>query len=181
LKAASHLISVFCGRELAMTAQDPESDLAAALTVALETGALSLHEAVAVIDREIEAQVSPDGWLIEGSLAQSSEDLLHVLRVRAVGHPMLADPWTLIEAMDKALSRGVDVMEVAGRVKVMYPYGDWPGELNKLLYDLYEEVTCAHMHGGVPSRTHVEAALRALLAEGRGRSTWCPALERVLA
>jgi hypothetical protein len=154
--------------------------MAAALAVALEAGVLSTRQAVAVIDREIEAQASPDGWLIEGSLAQSPDDLLHVLRARAAGHPMLGDVWTHIEAMDEALSRGVDVMEVAARVEGLYPYGDWPRELNEVLYDLYDEVTCACRHDGVPSRTHVEVALRALLTAGRGRSAWRAVLERVI-
>jgi hypothetical protein len=119
--------------------------------------------------------------MIAASMAATPEDLLHVLREQAGGHPLLKDGWLLLETMDIALSRGADLMEVAGRIEAIYPYGESPREVKQLLYDLYEEVTCAHMHGGVPSPPDVERTLAALVAAARGRSRWRALLESIVA
>jgi len=92
-----------------------------------------------------------------------------------------AEDWALFSDRWQAVSCGADPMEVADRVEAIYPYGGSPPEVRRLVYDLYEEVTCAHMHGGVPSPPDVERTLMALVAVARGRSPWRPLLESVVA
>jgi len=154
-----------------------ERDVAAALLASIEVGLLSASEAMKIVDREIEERPSPATWLIDASLALTPEDLLHILRGRAEGHPMLDDVWPLLEAMEKALDAGIDPIDVACRIKRVYPYGDWPKELDQRLYDVYEEATCAHEHGGVPQPNVVSNALRALFAAARRSSSWCSVLD----
>ena len=156
-----------------------ERDIAAALVVSIEVGLLSAGDAMKVVDREIAARASPDAWLIDASLASTPEDLLHVLRAKARGHPMLDDVWPLFEAMEKSLDAGGDPVAVACRIKKVYPYGEWPQELDQRLYAVYEEATCAHEHGGVPQPKAVESALRELFADARRSSSWCSALDRL--
>jgi hypothetical protein len=74
-----------------MTINDDERDLAAALVVATDVGLLSADDAIRVIDREIAARTA----LIDAALAKTPEDLLHILRENAVGHPMLEEVWPL--------------------------------------------------------------------------------------
>ena len=162
-----------------MAASVDDRDLAAALVVSMEAGLISSGEALKIVDREIASRASPEAWLIEASLARTPQDLLHVVRARAEGHPMLTDVWVLFEAMEKALDAGIDPVAVAYRIKKVYPFGSWPGELDQVLYDVYEEATCAHEHGGVPQPRIVESALRALFAAARRSSSWCSALERL--
>ncbi len=162
-----------------MAASVDDRDLAAALVVSMEVGLISAGEALKVVDREIALRASPEAWLIEASLARTPEDLLHVLRARAEGHPMLTDVWPLFEAMEKALDAGIDPVAVAHRIKKIYPFGSWPGELDQVLYDVYEEATCAHAHGGVPQPRTVESALRALFAAARRCSSWRSALDQL--
>ena len=163
-----------------MAALVDDRDIAAALVLSMEVGLLAASDAMRVVDREIGARASPAAWFIEASLAKSPQDLLHVLRARAEGHPMLNDVWPLFEVMEKALDAGVDPIDVACRVKKVYPFGEWPREVDQHLYDVYEEATCAHEHGGVPQPELVEKALRALFAAARRSSSWRSALEGLL-
>jgi hypothetical protein len=157
-----------------------DRDIAAALVLSMEVGLFSAGDAMLVIDREIGARASPEPWFIEASLAKTPQDLLHVLRARAEGHPMLHDSWPLFEAMEKALDAGIDPIDVACRVKKIYPYGEWPREVDQYLYDVYEEATCAHEHGGVPQPEVVEKALRALFEAAKRSSSWRSVLDGLL-
>ena len=57
----------------------------------------------------------------------------------------------------------------------------WPlAELSQPLYDVYEEATCAHEHGGVPQAQAVQNALRALFDAGRTCGSQRSAFRRVL-
>ncbi len=103
-----------------------EQELAAALLVAIEAGLVSSQEAMAVLDREIATRPSPAGWLIDASLASSPQDLLHVLRPLAEGHPLLDQVWPLLAAMEKELTRGADPIKVARLIERIYPSGSWP-------------------------------------------------------
>ena len=163
-----------------MTNFRDDRDIAAALVVSIDAGLLTAIDAVKVLDREIAARPSPDAWLIDASLTRTPEDLLHILRGKAEGHPMLDALWPLLEAMEKALDAGIDPIAVACRIKNVYPYGEWPGELDQLLYDVYEEATCAHEHGGVPEPKVVAAALRALFAAAKRSGSWCSVLDGLL-
>lgn len=157
-----------------------ERSMAAALVVSLEVGLLSASDAINVVDREIAARPSPAPWLIDASLAGGPEDLLRILRAKAEGHPMLEDVWPLLEAMERALNAGTDPIEVACRIKKVYPYGEWPKELGRLLYDVYEEATCAHERGGVPQVDVVESALRALFSAAKRSSSWWSVLDALV-
>jgi hypothetical protein len=163
-----------------MTVNDDERDLAAALVVAMDVGLLSAGDAIRVIDREAAARTSPSPWLIDSALAKTPEDLLHILRANAAGHPMLEEVWPLFEAMERALATGADPTQVACRIKKIYPYGQWPPALDQALYDVYEEATCAHEHGGVPQAASVSQALRALFDAAKRNRAWDSSLERVL-
>jgi len=76
-----------------MTIDDDERDLAAALLVAMDVGLLYADDAIRVIDREVAARTSPSPCLIDSALVKTPEDLLHILRENAVGHPMLEEVW----------------------------------------------------------------------------------------
>jgi len=117
-----------------MAINDDERDLAAALVVALDVGLLSAIDAIRVIDREVAARTSASPWLIDSALAKTPEDLLHILRENAAGHPMLEEVWPLFEAMERTLATGADPIQVAGRIKKVYPHGKWPKELDQALY-----------------------------------------------
>jgi hypothetical protein len=162
-----------------MTINDDERDLAAALLVAIDVGLLSADDAIRVIDREVAARTAPSPWLIDAALVKTPEDLLHILRENAVGHPMLEEVWPLFEAMERALTTGADPIQVACRIKKVYPYGQWPPERDRALYDVYEEATCAHEHGGIPQPASVSQALRALFDIAKRNRVW-NSLERVL-
>jgi hypothetical protein len=155
-------------------------DLAAALVVAIEAGLLSMAEAIRVVDRELTRRPSPGHWLIEASLIGTPQDLLHVLRPVADGHPLLGEIWPLLEAMERSLLSGGDPIKVARLIERVYPYGSWPTELSQPLYDVYEEATCAHEHGGVPEPQSVQKALVALFEVGRACGSQRSALQRVL-
>jgi hypothetical protein len=157
-----------------------ERELGAALVVAIEAGLLSMAEAIRVVDREIVHRPSPGRWLIEASLIGTPQDLLHVLHPVAQGHPLLHEIWPLMEAMERSLSRGADPIKVGRLIKRVYPHGSWPAELSQPLYDVYEEATCAHEHGGVPEPQSVEKALLALFDVGRVCGSERSALRRVL-
>jgi hypothetical protein len=158
---------------------DDERALAAALILAIDAGLLSMTDAIRVVDREIENRAAPGRWLIDASVSATLQDLLHVLRPIAIGHPLLDEMWPLLEAMERSLSNGADPLNVARLVERFYPYGTWPAELDQPLYDVYEEATCAHEHGGVPVRQSVRKALMALFKAGRIRGDRS-ILERVL-
>jgi hypothetical protein len=160
-----------------MAAFADDRDIAAGLVVSVEVGLLSTKEAIRLVDREIATRSSPAAWLIAASLANTPEDLLHVLRETAESHPILDSLWPLLEAMERALDKGVDPIAVACRIKKVYPYGEWPEELSQLLYDVYEEATCAHEHEGEPQPRLVENALRALFAEAKRHGSWCSVLD----
>jgi hypothetical protein len=162
-----------------MTVADGERDIAAALVVAIDVGLLSVGDAIRVIDREIAARATPSLWLIDSALAKTPEDLLHILRGEAEGHPMLTEVWPLFEAMEKALAKEADPIQVARRITKIYPYGRWPPELDQPLSDVYEEATCAHEHGGIPQPESVRRALRALFDAARRNRAWRSTLERV--
>jgi len=163
-----------------MATLSDDRDIAAALVVSIDGGLLTPIDAVRVVDREIAARAAPDAWLIDASLTRTPEDLLRILRAKAGGHPMLDALWPLLEAMEKALDAGIDPIAVACRIEKVYPYGEWPGELDQLLYDVYEEATCAHEHGGVPEPKVVAAALRALFAAAKRSGSWCSVLDGLL-
>jgi hypothetical protein len=81
--------------------------------------------------------------------------------------------------MERSLSIGADPLKVARLIERFYPYGSWPPELSQPLYDVYEEATCAHAHGGTPVRESVRKALKALFEAARLRGDRS-ILERVL-
>jgi hypothetical protein len=156
-----------------MNAEHGDLDaLAAAMIVALDAGYLDIAEATRAIDAEIAKHPDPPLWLIDASLAIGPEDVLHCLRGRAAAHPMLSDAWAALDAMGRAIARGRAVMEIAPRIDAIYPYGEWPAELKQPLDDLYEELHCAHNHGGVTLPEYVEVALHALLSAARGKNRW---------
>ncbi len=157
-----------------------ERELAAALVVAIEAGLLTIAEAIQVVDREILNRPSPGRWLIEASLIDTPQDLLHILRPVAHGHPLLHELWPLLEAMERSLSSGADPIKVARLIKSVYPHDSWPAELDQPLYDVYEEATCAHEHGGVPEPQSVQKALLALFDVGRLCGSQRSAFRRVL-
>src|SRR5882672_6294373 len=144
-----------------------ERELAEALVVAIEAGLLTMAEAIRVVDREIVNRPLPGRWLIEASLIGTPQDLLHVLHPVAHGHPLLHEVWPLLEAMERALSSGADPIRVARLITRVYPHDSWPAELSQPLYDVNEEATCAHEHGGVPQPQSVQNALLALFDVGR--------------
>lgn len=149
-----------------MTSDD--QGIAAALVVALEAALISREDAVRVVDREIAQRPSPDRWLVEASLATSTQDLVSILHGRAAGHPLLTEVWPLLAAMERSLARGADPVEVARQIQKVYPYGSWPAHLDRTLYDVYEEATCAHAYGGMPQPLRVANALHALFRADRG-------------
>ena len=157
-----------------------ERELAAALVVAIEAGLLTMAEAIRVVDREIVNRPSPGRWLIEASLIGTPQNPLHVLHPVAHGHPLLHELWPLLEAMERALSSGADPIKVARLIERVYPHGHWPAELSQTLYDVYEEATCAHEHGGVPQPQSVQKALLALFDVGRLCGSQRSAFRRVL-
>jgi len=160
---------------------DDDQGIAAALVVALEAALISREDAVRVVDREIEQRPSSDHWLIAASLATSTQDLLRVLHDRASGHSLLNEVWPLLAAMEAALASGTDPLEVALQIQKVYPYGSWPAHLDQVLYDVYEEATCAHAHDGVPQPLRVANALHALFRADRGHRPWEDLMDRVLA
>ena len=162
-----------------MTVED--DGIAAALVVGLEAALVSREEAIRIVDWEIERRPSPDLWLVEASLATSTQDLLSILRDRAAGHPLLTEVWPLLAAMERSLAGGADPLVVADQVKKVHPFGSWPRHLGRFFYDVYEEATCAHAHDGVPQPLRVANALQALFRAGRDRRPWQDLIERVLA
>jgi len=118
--------------------------------------------------------------MIEASLANTLQDLLHILHPIAYGHPLLEEIWPLLEAMERSLSKGADPIKVARLIERVYPYGSWPEELSQPLYDLYEEATCAHEHGGIPDASLVRKALLSLFEVGRVCGGHRSVLDRVL-
>jgi hypothetical protein len=104
-----------------------------------------------------------------------------MVRVAAAEKGVSADDiWPLLEAMERALDLGRDPIAVARRIQKVYPYEEWPDELDQFLYDVYEEATCAHEHGGVPQPELVERALRALFPAARRSSAWRSPLDGLL-
>jgi hypothetical protein len=71
-------------------------------------------------------------------------------------------------------------VHVACRIKKVYPYGQWPPALDQARYDVYEEATGAHEHGGVPQPASVSPALRALFDVAKRNRAWDSSLARVL-
>ena len=88
-------------------------ELAAALVLAIEARLITTTDAIRIVDEEIDARSSAEAWLIEVSLAPTPQDVLHAARDRAAGHPMLADVWSVLEAMGLALARGAGPLELA--------------------------------------------------------------------
>jgi hypothetical protein len=82
--------------------------------------------------------------------------------------------------MERSLSSGADPIKVARLLKRVYPYASYPAELSQQLYDVVEEATCAHEHGGVPEPQSVQKALLALFDAGRACGSDRSALRRVL-
>jgi hypothetical protein len=137
---------------------------------------------VSVVDQQIASRGEPERWLIDASLARSVPDMLHVFRERACDHPMLSDPLALLDALDvAAVQASVDTDTLVSAVLDLYPYPELPRDIRDRLYELDEEATCAHGHGGVPQPELIENALHALLATARGRSKWRKTLESMLA
>jgi hypothetical protein len=160
-----------------------DQELAAALLVAVQSRLLSPAAVIQVVDREIVARDEANAWLIEASLAREHEDMLSALRCVAGTHPMCSDLHAVLEAADLALALGcLDEMEAASRVlhAAYRSYGDWEKDLRNPLYNLDEELTCAHDYDGVPNRSRVAEALSKVLEVSRERERWSGVWGRIL-
>jgi len=161
-----------------MNRLDHDHDFAAMLVVALDSGLLSLSEAVAVIDREIAEHPSPPAWLLDASLATQQEDMLGHARRGAEDHPAVSDLAVWIDAVDIALARGRSPEGLGARLLRVKTCGEGPYELTGVMWDLDEEVGCAHATGGVPQSEAVARAIRDV-ASASPRSEWRAALETI--
>jgi hypothetical protein len=161
--------------------QDGDRDLAAALAVAVDAGALSTESALSLIDSTLLEQGEAPPWLIDASLARNPADMLHVLRAAAGDHPMLENTLAALEAIDIAFSAGsAQLSHVTSRIVRGYPYLDVPEDVRRAL-DLVDEVAMEEYEQGVTAPEPYDKALRSALAAARGRSGWRHVLERVVA
>jgi hypothetical protein len=168
---------------------DPDSvppadqELAAALIVAIQSGLLSSAAAMQVVDREIVERDEADAWLIDASLAKTDEGMLAVLRGAAGDHPMRSDLRAVLEATDLALAFGyLEPMEAASRIlRIAYQScGNWEKDLQHVLYNLDEQLTCACDYGGVPNPRCVEKALSGVFEATCARARWGAVWPRIL-
>ena len=95
------------------------------------------------------------------------------------GHPAIGELRARIDAADIALRLGHSPLGVGARLLGAQPWEEWPGDLLNLMWDLDDEVYCAHNNGGVPRPKAIAAVLRKIV-DASGRTPWRSRLGEVV-
>jgi hypothetical protein len=149
-----------------------DTEVAACVLALVGANALSSHEFSEWIDGQILLRPVSPRWLLDASLAPLTEDKLHYVRLVPGAVEISQDPFLTLQAHLLAYRRGrIESEHLASRALHTAWDHRLPDDMKDAIYELDEDATCAHAHGGIPQPERVAqsiARLESHLATRRG-------------